>query len=97
MRINRKIKVIIAVFISVVLLSACNQTDMNEKTTPTEPKPEPAWFKIEVTGEDVFENGYCSNKIFNDATLQFTLSTDSEKETEWNIYLVDLSLHIRHR
>ena len=72
----------ILLFFSVLFLSSCNNGTNNVK-------PEPPWFLIKVTGEDVFEKGYHAVTIYNSTAVNFSLSSDSAEHAGWYIYVAD--------
>ena len=66
----------IILFFSVLFLSSCNNGGNYVE-------PEPPWFLIKVTGEDVFEKGYHAETIYNSTAVNFSLSGDSVEHAGW--------------
>jgi len=85
--------ILITTIISVFLLSSCNYGSEQKVIPESEPEPEPPSFLTEVTGEDVYENGYYCEEIYSRTTIYFTLISDSEDQAGWYIYLSDNELN----
>ncbi|MBR6383164.1 MAG: hypothetical protein IKS56_04180 [Lachnospiraceae bacterium] len=80
----KRIIIFITVMLSTITLVSCNKNEFS-----TEPVPEPPSFLVEVTGQNVYDNGYYCEKIYNATTVHFLLTSNSEKTAGWSIYLVD--------
>ena len=85
----KRVIIFLTMMLSLVMITSCNK---NKNIINSDPPAEPAYFLIEVTGEDVYENGYYCERLTNGTTVHFWLNSASEEPAGWYIYLVDNEL-----
>jgi len=77
----------ITVILCVFIFASCSK----EPVYSTLP-PEPAWYMVQVSGEDVFEKGYIGEKITSTTTVYFGFKTEAADNAVWSVYVVDNEL-----
>ena len=77
----------ITVILCVFIFASCSKEPVNT-TLP----PEPAWYMVQVSGEDVFEKGYIGEKITSTTTVYFAFKTKPADNAVWSVYITDAEL-----